>query len=78
MYDRERFREKLKSIYPDISKWGIELQVEYDEVEQIWIVLMKKGDIELRTHLELEEAKMCMEGKRCVSFGLQVAEMKAR
>lgn len=78
MYDREKFREKLKSIYPDIGKWGIDLEVDYDETEQIWIVQLKKGDIELRTHLELEEAKSCMEGKQCVSLGLQVAELKAR
>lgn len=78
MYDREKFREKLKSIYPDIGKWGIDLEVDYDASEQIWIVQLKKGDIELMTHLELEEAKSCMEGKQCVSLGLQVAELKAR
>lgn len=78
MYDREKFREKLKSIYPDIGKWGIDLEVDYDVSEQIWIVQLKKGDIELMTHLELEEAKSCMEGKQCVSLGLQVAELKAR
>jgi len=78
MYDREKFCEKLRGIYPDMGKWGIKLEAEYDEAEQIWIVYLKKGDIELRTHLELEEAKSCMEGKRCVSLGLQIAELKAR
>jgi hypothetical protein len=78
MYDRDKFRDKLKSIYPDIGKWGIDLEVDYDESEQIWIVQLRKGDIELRTHLELQEAKSCMEGKQCVSLGLQVAELKAR
>lgn len=78
MYDSEKFREKLKAIYPDMGKWGIDIEVEYDEAEQIWIVDLKKGDTVLRTHLELEEAKKCMEGQRCVSFGLQIAELKAR
>jgi hypothetical protein len=78
VYYREKFREKLKRIYPDLGKWGIDIEVEYDEAEQIWIVDLKKGATELRTHLELEEAKSCMEGKRCVSFGLQIAELKAR
>ena len=78
MYDHEKFKEKLKKMYPDMGKWGIDIDVSYDENEKLWIVDLKKGDTELRTHLELEEAKDCMEGKRCVSFGLQIAELKAR
>ncbi len=78
MHDSKKFCEKLKGIYPDIGECGIDVDVEYDEAEQIWIVDIKKGGLELRTHLEPEEAKRCIEGKQCVSLGLQVAELRAR
>ena len=32
---------------------------------------------ELKTHLEPEDADGCMEGKPCVSLGLQIAQLKA-
>jgi len=78
MDDSKKFCEKLKGIYPYIGECGIDVAAEYDEAEQIWIVDLKKDDLELRTHLDLEEANRCMEGKQCVSLGLQVAEMRAR
>jgi hypothetical protein len=77
MFDKQVFCEKLKEIYPDIGDCGIDVNVEYDAKERTWIVDLKKGNRELRTHMEQEEAQQCMEGKQCVSLGLQVAELKA-
>ena len=78
MIDNDAFCQKLKEIYPDIGECGIDVNVHYDETERTWIVDLKKGDRELRTHMELKEAEQCMEGKQCVSLGLQVAELRAQ
>jgi hypothetical protein len=77
MFDKELFCKKLKAIYPDIGECGIDVDVEYNAEERTWIIDLKKGNRELRTHMEQEEAQQCMEGKQCVSLGLQVAELKA-
>lgn len=37
---------------------------------------LKKGAHELKTYLEPEDANGCMEGNRCVSLGLQIAQLK--
>lgn len=77
MYDKKQLCEKIRGIYPDIGVCGINVGVEYDEAKGAWIVNLKRDNRELKTHLELEEADQCMEGKQCVSLGLQVAQLKA-
>ncbi len=77
MYDKKQLCEKIRGIYPDIGVCGIDVDVEYDEAKGAWIVNLKRDNRELKTHLELEEADQCMEGKQCVSLGLQVAQLKA-
>lgn len=77
MYNKNELCEKIKGIYPDIGECGIDVDVEYDEGKKAWIVDLKKDNHELKTHLEPAEADQCMEGKQCVSLGLQVAQLKA-
>ena len=77
MYNKKELCEKIKGIYPDIGECGIDVDVEYDEGKKAWIVDLKKDNHELKTHLEPAEADQCMEGKQCVSLGLQVAQLKA-
>ena len=77
MHDKKELCEKIRSIYPDIGECGIDVDVDYDDTKKAWIVDLKKGEHELKTHLETSEANECMEGKQCVSLGLQVAQLKA-
>ncbi len=77
MYDKEALCQKIKKIYPDIGECGIDVDVEYDEGKKAWVVDLKMGQRELKTHLEPQEAGDCMEGKQCVSLGLQIAQLKA-
>ncbi len=77
MQDKKELCEKIRSIYPDIGQCGIDVDVEYDKTKKAWIVDLKKGEQELKTHLELQEVDDCMEGKQCVSLGLQIAQLRA-
>ena len=77
MLDKKELCEKIRSIYPDIGECGIDVDVEYDEAKKAWIVDLKKGELELKTHLELQEVDDCMEGKQCVSLGIQISQLRA-
>ncbi|MDL1984207.1 MAG: hypothetical protein LWX54_08475 [Deltaproteobacteria bacterium] len=77
MQDKKELCEKIRSIYPDIGECGIDVDVEYDEAKKAWIVDLKKGELELKTHLELQEVDDCMEGKQCVSLGIQISQLRA-
>ena len=76
MHDKKELCEKIRSIYPDIGECGIDVDVEYDEAKKAWVVDLKKDEHELKTYLELQEADECMEGKQCVSLGLQVGQLR--
>lgn len=75
MYDKAALCEKIRSIYPDIGACGIDVDVGYDEAMKSWVVDLKKDNKELKTYLLPEEVGQCMEGKQCVSLGIQVNQL---
>jgi hypothetical protein len=77
MHDKKELCEKIKSIYPEIGECGIDVDVNWEETKKAWVVDLKKDHHELTTHLEPEDADGCIEGKQCVSLGLQIAQLKA-
>ena len=77
MYDKKDLCEKIKLVHPDIGECGIDVNVEWDESKKTWLVDLKKGDEELKTYLEPEDADGCVAGKQCISLGLQIAQLKS-
>jgi hypothetical protein len=76
MLDNEKLCQKITEIYPDIGECGIDIVVNRDDLKKVWIVDLKKDGIELKHHLEYNDADKCMEGKQCVSLGLEIAQLK--
>ncbi len=76
MYSKEQLCKKITLLYPDIGTCGIDITVEHDPKEKIWLVDLKKGQHELKHHLEIPDADACMEGKQCVSLGLDIDQLK--
>lgn len=76
MYSKEELCNKISDLYPDIGKCGIDLTVEYDREQKIWLVDLRKGDHELKHHLEIPDADACMADKQCVSLGLEIDQLK--
>lgn len=74
--EKEELCNKIRSIYPDIGSCGIDVEVSWDADTGSWIVDLKKGDNELTTHLEMDDAIKCIEGRECVHLGLQIAQLK--
>lgn len=76
MHDKQELCEKIRELYPEVGECGIDIEAEWSEDKKAWVVDLKKGDHELKTHLEPEDADGCMDGKQCVSLGLQIAQLK--
>jgi hypothetical protein len=77
MYDKKVLCEKIRQLYPDIGECGIDLNVDYDDEQKAWTVNLKKDHIKLKTFLEDQDAELCMEGKQCVSLGIEIAQLKS-
>lgn len=76
MYSDQELCHKINEMYPEIGECGININVQHDDQKKVWIVDLKKGDHELQHHLEYPDADNCMEGKQCVSLGLEIAQLK--
>lgn len=76
MYDAKELCEKITSIYPDIGACGIDIDVVYDKEKKSWVVDLKKGAHELKHYLDVPDADSCLDGKQCVSLGLEIAQLK--
>jgi hypothetical protein len=77
MLTKEELCQKIIEVFPDIGECGIDVNVDWDERNNAWAIDLKKGDEELKTFLETDEAGQCMEGKQCVSLGLQIAQLRS-
>jgi hypothetical protein len=77
MHDKEELCNKILEIYPEIGECGIDINAEWDESKNSWVVDLKKEGHELKTYLGPQDADGCIEGKQCVSLGLQIAQLKS-
>ena len=76
MIDKYTLCQKIKELYPDIGKCGIDVNVDFDEQENTWVVNLKKDNYELKTFLEENEAEKCMITEKCVGVGFEIAQLR--
>jgi hypothetical protein len=76
MIDKAEICQKIREIYPDIGKCGIDIDVDFDETNQRWVVDLKKGSRRMKTFLEEGDAELCLQGRQCVSLGLEIGQLR--
>ena len=73
-YTNVALKDKIMEMYPEISKHGISVGLDFSKEKNAYIVRFKKGKHELTTHLEKKDADTCMDGIKCVYLGVQVGQ----
>jgi len=76
MLNQEQLCQKIQSIYPDIGKCGMDLDVVYDDEAQSTVIKLRKGNKTVRHFLSDEDAEACLEGRQCVALGIEVAQLR--
>jgi len=76
MLTREALCLRIRELYPDIGACGIDVNVEHDDQHDRWTVYLKKDGRQLKTYLEPGDAEGCMQGKQCVSLGIEINQLK--
>jgi len=76
MYSDQELCEKIRKLFPEIGECDINIEVQHDDEKKVWVVDLKKEGHELKHHLEYPDADDCMEGNKCVSLGLEIAQLK--
>lgn len=65
---------KLKEMYPEITEHNIDLDLEYKEDKDYWVIKLAKGDHKLHTLLNKEDADACLDGVQCIYLGVQLGQ----
>ena len=73
-YTDESLKQKILEMYPEITKHGISLSLDFSKEKNAYIVKFSKGKHELTTHLEKKDADDCMDNIKCVYLGVQVGQ----
>lgn len=74
--NQEEICQKIRKIFPHIGKCGVELCVNYDEENKRWLVRLTRDGRELKTYLEPGDAELCIDGKQCLSLGIEITQLK--
>ncbi len=73
-YTKVALEDKVMEMYPEITRHGISVSLDFDDRKNAYIVKFKKGGQELTTHLEKKDADDCMENIKCVYLGVQIGQ----
>jgi len=73
-YTKVALENKILEMYPEITRNGISISLDFDEGKNAYIVRLKKDKQELTTHLEKKDADDCMNNIKCVYLGVQIGQ----
>ena len=76
MIDKDELFHKIREIYPDIGECGIDVDVALVEANQRRVVDLKKGSRRMKTFLEEGDAEFCLQGRQCVSLGIEIGQLR--
>ncbi|WP_300163019.1 hypothetical protein [Solidesulfovibrio sp.] len=72
MTDPRRIAASIDTLYPEISRRGIDLSVAEDPINGDWLVTMRHDDRSLSTHLDKDDADACVAVGACAAVGVQI------
>lgn len=74
-YTMDTLKDKITEMYSEIKQHDISISMEFDSDKKAYIVKLRKGDVELTTHLDKKDADDCMNNIKCVYLGVQIGQL---
>lgn len=76
MFSAKQVCNKITKLYPEIGVCGIDIDVTKDYSQNAWFIHLKQDTHSLDHFLEFIDAERCLDGKQCISLGLEIAQLK--
>ena len=73
-YSEADLEKKLLEMYPEITKFGLSLGLQFDDEKTAWEVSFEKGNHKRHAFLDKKDADSCLEGNLCIYLGLLIAQ----
>ena len=73
-YTIEALKDAVFEIHPEIVQHALNLSVIFDAAKNAYVLTFSRSGKELKTYLNKSDADECLEGKKCIYLGVQIAE----
>ena len=73
-YTEADLEKKLLEMYPEITKFGLSLGLEFDHEKTAWVVSFEKGNHKRHAFLDKKDADSCLEGNLCIYLGVLITQ----
>ncbi len=73
-YTADDLKKKLASMYPELAREGIDIELSFDADRDSWVVRFVKGDHSRYAFLAAKDADECMEGRQCLYLGVLIEQ----
>ncbi len=74
IYTTEGLKDMIYELHPEIVQRAMNLSASFDEAKNAYVLKFSRGGRELSTYLDKQDADECMEGKKCIHLGVQIAQ----
>jgi len=71
---KTELKSKIIQLFPEIEKYGLDLDVEMDKTKNVWLAKFNKDEHRLVTHLEEKDVEDCLAGIKCYKIGIQLGQ----
>jgi hypothetical protein len=73
-YTKDDLNKKLLEMYPEITTYGLSVDLEFDGGKNAWVVSFNKGNRSRHAFLDKADADACIEGNACIYLGVLITQ----
>jgi hypothetical protein len=73
-YTQADLKNKLMQMYPEVKKYGLALDLAFDDDKTAWVVTFQKGNHQRHAFLDKKDADACIEGNVCIYLGMLITQ----
>ena len=73
-YSNDQLKAKLLELYPEINSYGLEVNLDFDNGKNAYVVTFSKGEHNRHAFLDKSDADSCIEGNACIYLGVLIAQ----
>jgi hypothetical protein len=73
-YTKEDLKKKLLEMSPEITTYGLSIELEFDEGKNAWVVVFSRENHSRHAFLDKRDADACIDGNACIYLGVLIAQ----
>lgn len=72
--EKQELKAKLLELYPELERYGLSIELEFDQKKNAWVITFEKGGRERHAFLDKKDADECIQGRTCIYLGVLIGQ----